>query len=160
MPIVYIGNCRENKGVVEAYEALKDKGYHLVTSGEPNITLPCPNFNVSYREYLLLLKASSAVVTMSKFREGWCRTAHEAMLCKTPVIGSGTGGMAELLEGGKQFICRNISELPLLVETAISQSQRAGEDGYKYACVLTVELFENSWMNLIEEVMQDDSGPE
>ena len=46
----------------------------------------------------MLLQAASVAVTMSKFNEGWCRTAHEAMLCKTPVVGSGMGGMGELLE--------------------------------------------------------------
>ncbi len=157
--VVYIGNCRRNKGVVEAYDALKDRGYHLVTSGEPDVRLPCPNFNLPYREYLLLLKASSVVVTLSKFREGWCRTAHEAMLCKTPVVGSGAGGMAELLEGGGQFICRDVSELPHMVETAMSRSEAVGEEGYKFASALTVERFEREWSELIEEVVHDDSRP-
>jgi glycosyltransferase involved in cell wall biosynthesis len=157
--VVYIGNCRKNKGVVEAYDALKDQGYHLVTSGEPDVQLPCPNFSLPYREYLMLLKASSVVVTLSKFREGWCRTAHEAMLCKTPVVGSGAGGMAELLEGGGQFICRDLSELPHMVETVMSRSETVGEEGYRFASALTLERFEKEWSELIEEVVRDDSRP-
>lgn len=156
-PVVYIGNCRRNKGVVEAYKALKDRGYHLVTSGEPEVRLPCSNLNLPYREYLLLLKASSVVVTLSKFREGWCRTAHEAMLCKTPVVGSGAGGMAELLEGGRQFICRDVSELPQMVETAMSRRETVGKEGHTFASALTVERFEREWSDLIEEVVSDDS---
>ena len=66
------------------------------------INIPVVNLSLNYKEYLCLLKASSVVVTMSKFKEGWCLTAHEAMLCKTPVIGSGKGGMRELLEGGNK----------------------------------------------------------
>jgi len=159
LPVVYIGNCLRNKGVVEAYEALKGRGYHLVTSGEPDVHLPCPNLNLPYREYLLLLKASSVVVTMSKFREGWCRTAHEAMLCKTPVIGSGAGGMAELLEGGKQYICRDFSELPHLVEVAISQREKVGKQGYDLVSAFTKERFEREWSDVIEEVARDDSEP-
>ena len=65
----------------------------------------------SFGDYLKLLKASWVVLTMSKFKEGWCRTAHEAMLLKTPVIGSGTGGMRELLENGKQIVCPEFDNL-------------------------------------------------
>ena len=53
---------------------------------------------------------------MSKFQEGWCRTAHEAMLLKTPVVGSGFGGMSELLEGGGQIICDNFNDLKEKIE--------------------------------------------
>ncbi|GAB4350792.1 MAG: hypothetical protein Kow0099_34560 [Candidatus Abyssubacteria bacterium] len=155
-PIVYIGNCRKNKGVVEVHEVLKGRGYILVTSGPPEVALPCPNFDLSYREYCLLLKASSVVVTMSKFREGWCRTAHEAMLCKTPVIGSGAGGMAELLEGGKQYICRDISDLPGMVEAAMRARETIGEDGYRFVRELTVERFEKQWVDLIAEVLEGE----
>ena len=104
-PIVYLGNCQKGKGVVESYQALKDLNVHLVTSGVKAVDIPATNFNGSYREYLMLLKASEVAITMSKFKEGWCMTAHEAMLCKTPVIGSGKGGMKELLERGGQIIC-------------------------------------------------------
>ncbi len=155
--VVYIGNCRKNKGVVEAYEALKGTDYYLVTSGEPDVKLPCPNFELPYREYLILLKISSVVVTLSKFREGWCRTAHEAMLCKTPVIGSGAGGMAELLEEGRQLICRDASLLPELIEATVRDRNRIGEEGYRFAKTLTMERFENEWLDLMEEVLSDDS---
>lgn len=156
-PVIYIGNCRRSKGVVEVHRALDGRGYTLVTSGDPDVVLPCPNLNLPYREYLLLLKASSVVITMSKFREGWCRTAHEAMLCKTPVIGSGLGGMAELLEDGGQFICRDLSDLPQLVEAAVTGRETLGEKGYRFAAGFTLERFEKDWLELIEEVMHDDS---
>jgi glycosyltransferase involved in cell wall biosynthesis len=159
-PIVYIGNCRRDKGVVETYQALKGENYQLVTSGEPEVDLPCRNLNLSYEEYLLLLKASSAAVTMSRFREGWCRTAHEAMLCRTPVVGSGAGGMEELLNGGRQPICRDISVLPDLVRNAIERRDMLGEDGYEFASTITLERFESEWIELVEEVMRDETRPE
>jgi glycosyltransferase involved in cell wall biosynthesis len=154
--VIYIGNCRRQKGVVEVHEVLKDRGYTLVTSGEPDVDLPCLNLNLSYREYLLLLKISSVVVTMSKFREGWCRNAHEAMLCKTPVVGSGAGGMAELLEGGKQLMCQDIYELPRLVEKAEKERKRMGEEGYQFASRFTLERFEREWLDLVDEVIRED----
>ena len=35
---------------------------------------------------------------MSTFKEGWCRVLHEAAIHGTPILGSGLGGMRELLQ--------------------------------------------------------------
>jgi glycosyltransferase involved in cell wall biosynthesis len=149
-PIIYIGNAQVKKGAVKSYEALKNLDAHLVTSGRPLVDIPTLNLELNYRDYLKLLKASSVVVTMSLFKEGWCRTAHEAMLCKTPVVGSGSGGMKELLEGGQQLICHDFLDLPGKVLYAIEHSEKLGREGYKYGCQFTMKRFESSWINLIE----------
>jgi len=155
-PIVYLGNCQKAKGVVESYNALKCLNCHLVTSGKPMVEIPARNFEVSSREYLRLLKTSDIVLTMSKFKEGWCRTAHEAMLCKTPVIGSGKGGMRELLEGGKQIICEDFSKLRERVECLLRNPQlreKMGEDGYNFARSFTIEKFKKDWLKLIKDLL-------
>jgi len=150
-PIVYIGNCQRGKGVVEAYEHLRGMGLNLVTSGDKKVNVPAMNLSLNYRDYQRLLKASSVVVTMSKLKEGWNRTAHEAMLCKTPVVGSGVCGMKELLDGGQQIVCRSFSELRQCVEYALEHPE-LGEKGYDFAKNFTVERFESDWIELIEEV--------
>jgi glycosyltransferase involved in cell wall biosynthesis len=152
-PIVYIGNCHELKGVKESYEHLKDLDVNLVTSGRKRVDIPALNLNLEYSEYLLLLKSSSVVVAMSKFPEGWCRTAHEAMLCKTPVIGSGLGGMAELLEVGGQITCQDFRELRNQVQYAI-ETPELGVLGYKYASQdkFKIESFNNKWDKFFKEV--------
>jgi glycosyltransferase involved in cell wall biosynthesis len=151
--VIYLGNCQKSKGVVEAYQALKGLDAYLITSGERRVDIPAINLNLSYRDYLRLLKTSSVVVTMSKFKEGWCRTAHEAMLCKTPVVGSGMGGMEELLEGGNQIVCKDFSKLRENVEYVMEHPE-LGEKGYQYASQekFTVEYFEKEWVKLIEEM--------
>ena len=40
---------------------------------------------------------------MSDFKEGWCRVLHEAAMHGTPILGSGLGGMKELMEIGGYF---------------------------------------------------------
>ena len=75
------------------------------------MNFPTINLDLERKEYLKLLKAASVVVAMSKFKEGWNRTVHEAMLCKTPVVGAPQGGMKELLEGGEQIICDDFAKL-------------------------------------------------
>ena len=153
-PIIYLGNCQESKGVVEAYKELKDFDAYLVTSGNKEIDIPAINLNLTYKEYLLLLKASSVAVTMSKFKEGWGITTHEAMLCKTPVVGSGLGGMGELLEGGKQIICGNFNKLKEKVKYAM-EHQELGESGYQFASQkqFTIEHFNDEWTKLIRSMV-------
>jgi glycosyltransferase involved in cell wall biosynthesis len=148
-PIIYLGNCQEGKGVQEAYECLKDLPYHLVTSGKKELEIPARHLELAYREYLLLLKSASVVLTMSKFLEGWNITAHEAMLCRTPVIGSGTGGMRELLEGGNQIICEDFTQLSESVDHALKNRDRLGNDGHIFAKSLDFERFQNEWINLV-----------
>lgn len=150
-PIIYIGNAQKKKGVDKAYEALKNIDAHIITSGKPQIKTDAINLDISYEEYITLLHASDVVLTMSQFKEGWNRTAHEAMLCKTPVIGSGLGGMSELLIGGKQLICQDFSELPEHISLCMKEKS-IGENGYTYASQFTLELFENSWKSLLKDL--------
>ena len=155
-PIIYLGNCQRAKGVVESFNALRVLDVHLVTSGERKVKIPALNLNLEYRDYLKLLKASSIMITMSKFKEGWCRTAHEAMLLKTPVIGSGQGGMEELLLGGKQIVCKNFGGLREKVEYLLGQPEerkKMGSAGYNYAKDFTNERFEESWIEITQKVL-------
>ena len=155
-PILYIGNCQKAKGVVESYEALKDLDVHLVTSGERRVILPAKNLDIPYEEYIRLLKASTIVITMSKFKEGWCVTAHEAMILRTPVIGSGAGGMRELLEKGGQIICEDIADLRGEVEYILNheeEQRKLGERGYLFVKQFTPDKFEKDWKDLIKKLI-------
>lgn len=153
-PILYLGNCQRAKGVVEAYNALKGLDAHLVTSGRLQVKMPARNLEIEYKDYLRLLKASSIVIAMSKFKEGWCRTAHEAMLLKTPVIGSGIGGMKELLDGGDQIISESFKDLLGKVEYLLAQPntrKELGEKGYRFAKQFSMERFNKEWIHFIEQ---------
>jgi glycosyltransferase involved in cell wall biosynthesis len=154
-PLLYLGNCQKIKGVAEVYECLKDLDAYLVTSGRKEVDIPTLNLDLTYKDYLLLLKTSSVVITMSKFKEGWNRTAHEAMLCKTPVIGSGLGGMKELLEGGGQVVCRDFGALKEKVNYVLEHPE-LGERGYDFAKQFTVKRFNDEWLNLIDKVNEDE----
>ena len=63
----------------------------------------------------MLLSCCDIVISFSEFPEGWNRVAHEALLTKTPVIGSGQGGMNELLNKSGQIICRDIAIRIILI---------------------------------------------
>ena len=126
----------------------------LVTSGYRTVEIPCMNLNLSSHEYRVLLAAADVVVTMSKFEEGWCRTTHEAMLCKTPVVGSGLGGMKELLEGGKQLIASDFTHLKESVAYLLKHPEY-GETGYHYASrnEFSIAYFQDAWRKVVNETI-------
>lgn len=144
-PVIYLGNCGTGKGVEESYAVLKDMDVYFVTSGPSKLNIPVSNLFLSQEEYRLLLASSDVVLTMSTFKEGWNRTAHEASLCGTPVVGSGAGGMRELLEVAGQTIVSDFNDLPIAVAKVLDK---------KYAPTvkllsLNLEYFRNSWLNVL-----------
>lgn len=156
-PIVYLGMRQPGKGVVEAYDALKDLSVYFATSGKELVHIPARNFNnVDKRIYLCLLKASAVAVCMTRFKAGWEIVPHEAMLMKTPVIGSGLGGMRELLEGGGQTVCEDFHSLKEKVQHLLDNPQERriqGERGYEFAKTFTIERFEKEWREIISKVL-------
>ncbi|MFA6446369.1 MAG: glycosyltransferase [Candidatus Paceibacterota bacterium] len=150
-PIVYIGNAQAIKGAHKVYETLKFLDVHLVTSGISQISLPTINLDLSFKQYTMLLQISSVVVLMSQIKEGWNRVAHEAILCHTPVIGSGSGGMNELLTKSDQQICNDWSKLEeMVIETLKGYSKN--EVGYNYAKQFSIDKFKLDWIKLINEL--------
>ena len=157
-PLVYLGNCRPQKGTEEAWAALRDLDYGFVTSGRRALDLPVPNIDGSIHDYVLLLAACDVVLTMSTFAEGWNRTAHEAMLVGTPVIGSGRAGMRELLEDGGQLICERFEDLRHLIPHVIEERAARGDRGRRYAAQFTVARFAAQWMELLATCCPGSKG--
>lgn len=144
-PIVYLGNGRKGKGADKCYEYLKGMNVHFVTSGGCDFDIPTTNLNLPFREYKLLLAASDVVLTMSEFLEGWNRTAHEAALCGTPVIGSGCGGMKELLEMSGNTIS-TFGDLKANVESRLCIKAPVNEQIRS----LNLEYFKREWEKIFE----------
>tara|TARA_Y100000991_G_C21947855_1_gene338282 strand:+ start:444 stop:1400 length:957 start_codon:yes stop_codon:yes gene_type:complete len=148
-PIVYLGNALIKKGVIESFKELKEMDVNFVTSGTEKIKLTCLNLNLSYREYLTLLSISDIVITMSKFSEGWNRTAHEATLLETTVIGSGKGGMKELIEKSNQIICPNFQNLKSVV-LYVLLNKNNHKPNKLFASSLNLEYFKNEWLKILK----------
>ena len=148
--VIYIGNCQAAKGVYQVFHELKDTNYTLITSGQKRCSLPIRNLILTFDDYINLLHAADVTITMSLFNEGWCRTAHESMICGTPVIGSGKGGMSELLKGGKQIICKNFSKLTDYLEMIIDDNSY-GKRAIDFATKdkFSLDTFNTQWIDLI-----------
>ena len=150
-PIVYIGNPQKEKGADIAYEALKELDIQMVTTGIKQVDLPVKHLELSFDEYIILLQASSVSVLMSRIEEGWNRVALESVLCGTPVVGSGRGGMGELLVGAKQYVCDEPERLEEIVQEVL-QNPVVASESLEYARSFSVERFNRSWEELLDEL--------
>ncbi len=148
-PIVYIGNPQRAKGTDKAYEALKDLDVYLVTTGGGNLKLPVSHLNLSFEEYIVLLHTASVSVFMSQIHEGWHRGAHESILCRTPVIGTGKGGMGELLQHTGQTVCNSFETLQEDVKRIIEQNLTVSEEAWEYAKRFDLNRFYDAWEDVI-----------
>jgi len=158
-PLVYVGNAIRVKGVEEVYEALKGEGYALVMTGRHRDTdVPVRWLRLPRRDYLRLLAACDVVVCMSRLLEGWNRVAHEAMLCGTPVVGSGVAGMGELLAGGGQMVLKDAASLPEAVRAALAQREALGRAGRRFAEQFDTASFACAWVALIEGTLAGEGA--
>jgi glycosyltransferase involved in cell wall biosynthesis len=98
--LAYVGNGLKRKGVHLATAALAGSGVRIISTG---VQSDAPSdaaltvLNLPFDDYIALLSCCEVAVLLSQFREGWNRTAHEAVLLGVPVIGAPRGGMRELL---------------------------------------------------------------
>ena len=67
--------------------------------------------------------------------------AHEALLCKTPVIGSGRGGMGELLEKAKQEKFTFDTELKSKIQKVFTRYDLYKNNGYLWAVKYDLNRF-------------------
>lgn len=147
-PLVYLGSCREGKGVRQSYESLKNLDIHMVTSGERHVDLPIPNLHLSYEEYKLLIASSDIVIAMSQFDEGWNRGVHEASLSGTRVIGTARAGMKELMELADQTVIESFDDLQDTVMKNIGMPYSPTE-GLLH---LDLNYFKKEWRRVLKDI--------
>ncbi len=154
-PVIYAGNANRQKGIYEVYEALKNSGYHILVSGNNNqaADLPVQYLRLERSDYIVMLHACDLVITMSKMPEGWNRIAHEALLCGTPVIGSGTGGMKELLSGAGQVIVKNPVDLKAAVVEVMNHTESYATRGKKFVGQFDMKYFSKEWKEAVYSVL-------
>lgn len=154
-PTVYLGKIGQGKGVEKILEHIDHSKFNLITSGKGKIkSETVKSFFLTREEFPVLLKISDVVLAMSTMPEGWNRIAHEALLVKTPVIGSGTGGMKELLEKSGQKVVTNFSDLENEIQHSISNKKYLGNLGFDFVKQLDMDYFQSEWLGLIDQVKQ------
>jgi glycosyltransferase involved in cell wall biosynthesis len=153
-PIVYLGPNSSGKGIAEVLDVINQEKYELIATGKTDVeNKNVKTFFFSEEEFPLFLSCSDVVLCMSTMAEGWNRIAHEALLSKTPVIGSGSGGMQELLENSEQIIVKDITALNKKIDYCLENSDQYVASGYKSACKFDLNYFKSNWNQLIEELV-------
>jgi glycosyltransferase involved in cell wall biosynthesis len=160
-PLVYIGNAIREKGVYEVYDALKDQPYHLVMTGAVNRApdLPVQYLKLDRADYRGLLRSSDVVIAYSRMIEGWNRIAHEALLSGTPVVGSGTGGMHELLTGAGQPEVSDAAGIRQAVERVLADRAEFAANGWEYVRRFDPDYFDRRWKEVVEQVTGAERNP-
>lgn len=144
--LLYVGNGLQRKGAPQMAQALADWPGTLVATGVRSDLPATPGLrclSLPFRDYLCVLRACEGAVLLSQFREGWNRTAHECVLVGTPVLGSGRGGMRELLRGAGQAVVTDAMAARQRVMAgdwpAVGAAQRDWAAGFG------VERFRQAW---------------
>ena len=104
-----------------------------------------------------MLGVCDVALSMSCMYEGWNRTAHEAMLMGTPVVGNAIGNSGELLNGAGQLICNNYKQLSQEIDKMIEKREyyRKNALSYVYHSKFSKEFFAHRWQSLLYDVLKD-----
>lgn len=155
---LHLGSYGHAKGQKIALMGLKEFNFTMVATCSYNIkfikNLEGVQFiNANFQEYNILLKNAKTVICMSEFKEGWCRVLHEAAIHGTPIIGSGLGGMGELLDIGK-YMPSTINSLKNDLNERTKERSISNEK-LKFYRAFTLERFNKSWQNCIYDFLDD-----
>ncbi|MHA1284906.1 MAG: glycosyltransferase [Promethearchaeota archaeon] len=154
-PIIYLGKNSKKK-TKKAYELIKslEKNNLIITTGKVKEFEGPICLDLNFKDYVNLLCHSSVTVLLPDFLEGWSRIAHESILCGTPVIGNGSGGMRELLEMTEQYILTyNHKDLILdKIKNIIISKERVKEEKIEKLRRFNTNYFNNEWVSLIKKI--------
>lgn len=153
----HLGSYGIAKGQKKVFKHLKHLGFPMVLTSSSKYTpkngiKDLKLINANFEEYNILLKNAKAVICMSEFKEGWCRVLHEAAIHGTPILGSGLGGMKELLEiGGFSNTTIDTLHNDLNIRTKKDSLSRNTINLYRE---FTLEKFHMSWRNCVNELLK------
>ncbi len=161
-PIIYLGKNSIPKtfNVYRILEPLADDCL-LITSGLAR-EFPGPvHLDLDFEGYCSLLYAAGVTVTMPQFAEGWSRIAHESLICGTPVIGNGKGGMKELLERTHQLVIteNEPGRLITAVKDIVAAGKRVDAADCQYAKSFDLNYFGMQWEKVVRGALFEKTAP-
>lgn len=154
-PIIYLGKNSKPK-TWKAYNIVKplEKDYLIVTTGHMRDFDGPLHLDLNFEEYASLLHFCDVTLLLPRFSEGWSRIAHESLICGSPVIGNGKGGMRELLEKTNQPILdeNEPEKIVHLIREMISSGKRADKKDSLSAKKFDLKYFGDRWERIIRGI--------
>ena len=153
---LHLGSYGPAKGQKIAIKGLKNIGLPMIATSPSKKILTndlkdIQLINASFNEYNVLLKNAKAIICMSEFNEGWCRVLHEGAIHGTPILGSGLGGMKELLEiGGFTVSTADKLSRDLDIRT---KDEYISKDRVNLYREFTLEKFYQAWRFCVLELL-------
>ena len=159
-PVIYLGKNSKPK-TYEAYRLVRPlaRDYLIITTGPVKEFDGPVHLDLDFPGYSSLLHFCSVTLLLPGFSEGWSRIAHESLICGTPVIGNGKGGMRELLEKTHQVICsqNRPGEILRLIAGITGSAKRVDQKDLLYARRFDLDYFGNQWERLVKELLAGGS---
>jgi len=150
--VVFAGQACFNKGFTSVLERLPKDRFHVFTTGRKDFEAGQDHRELSEENYLKLLSVADVAAFLPRFNEGWTRAAHEALLCRVPVVGFDRGGLGDLLRGAGQIVCEGEDAFLACVEEALSRREELAQVGRAFAESFTVDRFTEEWRSLTRGV--------
>ena len=153
---LHLGKYAIGKGQSSVLKSLKKFGLTMIATGSSK-TLSSEKLNelrlinANYDDYNIILKHAKAVICMSEFKEGWCRVLHEAAIHGTPILGSGLGGMGELLNIGN-LKSSTIETLGNDLNSIVNEKQLSNDKVRLYR-LFNLEKFNQNWLNCVNDLL-------
>lgn len=159
-PIIYLGKNSKPK-TFDAYQIVKplENDYLIITTGPVKEFNGPVHLDLDFNAYSSLLHFCTLTLLLPRFSEGWSRIAHESLICGSPVIGNGKGGMRELLEKTNQIIMdeNEPGEIRRLIKEITASAKRVDQKDSLYARQFNLEYFGKQWETLIKNVLPGGS---
>jgi len=159
-PIIYLGKNSKPK-TLNAYKIVKslENDYLIITTGPKKEFNGPVHLDLNFNAYSSLLHFCTVTLLLPKFSEGWSRIAHESLICGTPVIGNGRGGMRELLEKTNQIISdeNQPAEIHRLIKKITASAERVRQKDSLYVRQFDLKYFGQHWETLIENLLPGES---
>ncbi len=159
-PIIYLGKNSKPK-TFNAYQIVKplENDYLIITTGPVKEFNGPVHLDLDFNDYTSLLHFCSLTLLMPRFSEGWSRIAHESLICGTPVIGNGKGGMRELLEKSNQIIIddNQHEEIRCAIREITAVAKRVNQEDSLYAKKFDLKYFGDRWETLIKNLLPPGS---
>ncbi|MGD2084738.1 MAG: hypothetical protein PVH61_01020 [Candidatus Aminicenantes bacterium] len=155
-PIIYLGKNSKPK-TLNAYQIVKplENDYLIITTGPKKEFNGPVHLDLDFNTYSSLLHFCTVTLLLPQFSEGWSRIAHESLICGSPVIGNGRGGMRELLEKTHQVIIdeNQPAEIRRWIKKITASAKRVRQKDSLYARQFDLKYFGQQWERLIKNLL-------
>lgn len=156
---VYIGNSQKKLKGVEALQRLLSQyeDLYLFTTGKSNLSLKTNNYFLqTYQDYLKIIRSCDIAVFNSEVKEGWTRSAAEAILLQIPCLINPNAGLGDLALAAHQptFSKNDFSNLHNMILDRVKASREELVSAYQDLSRFNRNYFRQEWSFILNKLIE------